>query len=99
MILTLSGGKQQRISIAKVSHMILADELTGSLDRKTENEILKIFKKLAKEDNKCVIIVTHSQNVCENADVIYKLYLYKKKLYKCILNRRIIHSLDILWLF
>ena len=53
MILKLSGGKQQRISIVKVSHMILADELTGSLDRKTENEILKIFKKLAKEEKNC----------------------------------------------
>ena len=59
--------------------MILADEPTGNLDRETENEILKIFKKLAKEENKCVIIVTHSQNVCDNADVIYELDSLKRE--------------------
>ena len=83
MILKLSGGEQQRVAIARSlsydSKMILADEPTGNLDRDTENEILKIFKKLAKEKNKCVIIVTHSQNVCENADVIYELNSRKKE--------------------
>lgn len=83
MILTLSGGQQQRVAIARSlsydSKMILADEPTGNLDRETEDEILKIFKKLAKEENKCVIIVTHSQNVCENADVIYELDSLKRE--------------------
>lgn len=83
MILTLSGGQQQRVAIARSlsydSKMILADEPTGNLDRETENEILKIFKKLAKEENKCVIIVTHSQNVCDNADVIYELDSLKRE--------------------
>ena len=45
----------------------------GNLDKDTENEILNIFEKLAKEKNKCIIIVTHSQNVCNRADVIYEL--------------------------
>ena len=53
--------------------MILADEPTGNLDKETENEILKIFKNLAKKKNKCVIIVTHSENVCKNADKIFDL--------------------------
>lgn len=83
MILKLSGGQQQRVAIARSlsydSKMILADEPTGNLDKETENEILKIFKKLAKEENKCVIIVTHSQNVCDNADVVYELDSLKKK--------------------
>ncbi|MPM63130.1 putative ABC transporter ATP-binding protein [bioreactor metagenome] len=83
MILKLSGGEQQRVAIARSlsydSKIILADEPTGNLDSDTENEILKIFKKLAKEEKKCVIIVTHSQNVCENADVIYQLDLSKKE--------------------
>ncbi len=61
MILKLSGGEQQRVAIARSlsydSKMILADEPTGNLDKDTENEILKIFKRLAKEENKCVIIV------------------------------------------
>ena len=39
----------------------------------TENEILKIFKRLAKDENKCVIIVTHSQNVCNEVDTVYEL--------------------------
>lgn len=76
-ILKLSGGEQQRIAIARsLSYnpkIIIADEPTGNLDKETENEILKIFTDLAKKENKCVIIVTHSQNVCDKVDVIYEL--------------------------
>lgn len=76
-ILRLSGGEQQRIAIARsLSYdpkIIVADEPTGNLDKETENEILNIFKRLAHEENKCVIIVTHSQNICDNADVVYEL--------------------------
>ena len=76
-ILRLSGGEQQRIAIARsLSYnpkMIVADEPTGNLDKQTENEILDIFKKLAHEEGKCVIIVTHSPNVCEILDEIYDL--------------------------
>ena len=76
-ILKLSGGEQQRIAIARSlaynPKIIIADEPTGNLDKDTENEILKIFKHLAKDENKCVIIVTHSQNVCDSVDVVYEL--------------------------
>lgn len=76
-ILKLSGGEQQRIAIARsLSYnpkIILADEPTGNLDKETEDSILKIFKKLAHEENKCIIIVTHSKNVCDNVDEIYEL--------------------------
>ena len=76
-ILKLSGGEQQRIAIARsLSYnpkIIIADEPTGNLDKDTEMEILKIFKRLAKEENKCIIIVTHSQNVCNDVDVVYEL--------------------------
>ncbi len=76
-ILKLSGGEQQRIAIARsLSYnpkIIIADEPTGNLDKETENEILKIFKHLAKDENKCVIIVTHSQNVCDEVDTVYEL--------------------------
>lgn len=79
-VLKLSGGEQQRIAIARSlsynPNVILADEPTGNLDKETEDEILKIFKRLAHDENKCVIIVTHSKNVCDNVDVIYEL---KKK--------------------
>lgn len=76
-VLKLSGGEQQRIAIARsMSYhplVLLADEPTGNLDKETEDEILNIFKELAHKENKCVIIVTHSKNVCDNADVVYEL--------------------------
>lgn len=76
-ILKLSGGEQQRIAIARSlsydPEIILADEPTGNLDRETENEIINIFRELAHKQNKCVIIVTHSENVCKLVDKIYEL--------------------------
>lgn len=81
-VLKLSGGEQQRVAIARSlsynSKMILADEPTGNLDKDTENEILKIFKDLAHKDNKCIIIVTHSENVCNQEDKVYELTKIKK---------------------
>lgn len=69
--------EQQRVAIARSlsynPQIILADEPTGNLDKDTENEILKIFKKLARKENKCIIIITHSDNVCNQSDVIYEL--------------------------
>ena len=76
-ILKLSGGEQQRIAIARSlaydAKVILADEPTGNLDKDTEDDIIAILQDLAKNENKCVIIVTHSDNVCSKADVIYEL--------------------------
>ncbi len=76
-VLKLSGGEQQRIAIARsLSYnpkLILADEPTGNLDKETEDEILKIFCDLAHKENKCVIIVSHSKNVCDHVDIIYEL--------------------------
>lgn len=76
-VLRISGGEQQRVAIARSlaynPKMIVADEPTGNLDKQTEKEILEIFKKLAHEDGKCIIIVTHSPNVCESVDQVYDL--------------------------
>ena len=81
-ILHLSGGEQQRVSIARAlsydSDVILADEPTGNLDKETENEIINLLIDLAHSDNKCVIIVSHSNKVKENVDVLY--YLVNGKL-------------------
>lgn len=52
--------------------IILADEPTGNLDQETENEIMDIFQQLVQE-GKCIIIVTHSKEVAEQADVIREL--------------------------
>ncbi len=76
-VLKLSGGEQQRVAIARsLSYnpkIIIADEPTGNLDKETEDDILNIFKRLAYEENKCIIIVTHSKNICNNVDVVYEL--------------------------
>lgn len=76
-VLKLSGGQQQRVAIARALSydpaVILADEPTGNLDNETENEILAIFKQLAYEENKCIIIVTHSHKVANTADYLYRL--------------------------
>ena len=76
-ILRLSGGEQQRVAIARsLSYnpkIILADEPTGNLDEKTENEILKIFDQLAHKEDKCIIIVTHSKNVANSVDQVFEL--------------------------
>ena len=73
----LSGGEQQRVAIARALStnvdLILADEPTGNLDEEMEQEIVEIFTKLAREHNKCVIVVTHSSQIAMSADVIYRL--------------------------
>lgn len=75
-VLKLSGGQQQRVAIARTlsyePEVILADEPTGNLDKETEDEIMGIFQTLAKE-GKCIIIVTHSQEVAQQADEVKKL--------------------------
>jgi putative ABC transport system ATP-binding protein len=76
-ILKLSGGEQQRVAIARaLAHnpeLVIADEPTGNLDKDTENSILKIFTRLAHDEGKCVIIVTHSKKVTTIADEVWGL--------------------------
>ncbi len=73
----LSGGEQQRIAMARAlamdSKMILADEPTGNLDLETADEIIEILFRLAHDDGKCVIVVTHTLGLAERADVVLKL--------------------------
>ncbi|MGL5042416.1 MAG: ABC transporter ATP-binding protein [Culicoidibacterales bacterium] len=80
----LSGGEQQRVAIARALatnvELILADEPTGNLDEEMENEIVDIFKRLAHEHNKCVIVVTHSNEIAQKSDEI--IYLRKGKMEK-----------------
>ena len=81
-ILKLSGGEQQRVAIARAicydPEVILADEPTGNLDLETQDDIMKIFKTLAYEHGKCIILVTHSSLVADNVDKIYQLAAYKE---------------------
>jgi len=73
----LSGGEQQRVSIARAiaknPNIILCDEPTGALDSVTGVMVLKLLLKLAKEHNKTIIIVTHNQNIAKMADVVIKV--------------------------
>lgn len=73
----MSGGQQQRVAIARTlsygPEIILADEPTGNLDKETQAEIIENFKELAHKENKFIILVTHSKEVSEQSDVVYKL--------------------------
>lgn len=76
-VMQLSGGQQQRVAIARAlaskAPILLADEPTGNLDEDTANEIIAIFQKLAHEQEKCVVVVTHSRELAEQADVVLRL--------------------------
>lgn len=75
----LSGGEQQRVSIARAiakdPSIILADEPTGALDSKTGVEVLKLLKKQCDANNgeNTVIIVTHNSLIAEIADRVIRL--------------------------
>lgn len=76
-VMQLSGGQQQRVAIARAlaskAPILLADEPTGNLDEDTANEIISIFQKLAHEQEKCVVVVTHSRELADQADVVLRL--------------------------
>ena len=76
-VMQLSGGQQQRVAIARAlaskAPILLADEPTGNFDEDTANEIISIFQQLAHEQGKCVIVVTHSKELAEQADVVLRL--------------------------
>ena len=72
MVNQLSGGEQQRVAIARSLasnvNLIFADEPTGNLDTATEKEIISIFKELAHDFGKTIIVVTHSDTVSALSD-------------------------------
>ncbi len=80
----LSGGQKQRVAIARAlagdPQMILADEPTGALDRKTADEIMSILKEIAQE--RPVLVVTHDHKICDYADEIISIEDGKCKTWK-----------------
>ena len=73
----LSGGEQQRVSIARAlaknPKVPLCDEPTGALDSKTGVMVLKLLLKMAREHGKTIVIVTHNQNIAQMADVVIRV--------------------------
>ncbi len=73
----LSGGEQQRVSIAralsKKSKVLFLDEPTGALDEKTGRSILDYISKLQKKEKFTIIMITHNENIAEMANTIIKI--------------------------
>lgn len=73
----LSGGEQQRVSIARAlaknPKILLCDEPTGALDSETGVLVLKLLLRMAKQYGKTIVIVTHNQNIAKMADVVIRV--------------------------
>lgn len=73
----MSGGEQQRVSIARALSMnpkfILGDEPTGALDSETGRDIMVLIQKMCREKGKTTILVTHNENIAQCADKIIRM--------------------------
>lgn len=82
----LSGGEQQRVSIARAlaknPKILLCDEPTGALDSETGVAVLKLLLSMAKNYGKTIVVVTHNQNIAKMADVVIRVKSGKIKSYE-----------------
>lgn len=74
----LSGGQEQRVAIARAivndPTLIVADEPTGDLDRKSANEVLLLLETLNKNFGKTILMVTHDPEAAERATITRRLH-------------------------
>lgn len=95
----LSGGEQQRVAIARAivknPKLLLCDEPTGALDSKTGVSILKLLKKINKENKSTVIIVTHNAKISEVSDRVIKIQ--DGKIIEDYFNENVKNVEDISW--
>lgn len=80
----MSGGQQQRVGIARAlavnPRIIFADEPTGNLDSKTTMEILKLMRRIVREQNQTLVMVTHDNHLASYAD--RKFHIVDGKIFK-----------------
>lgn len=73
----MSGGQQQRVSVARAlvvnPEIIFADEPTGNLDSHTSEEVMNLMKKVVREQNQTLVMVTHDNHLAEYADRIFHI--------------------------
>lgn len=94
----LSGGEQQRISIARAlvkrPKLIFADEPTAALDYKTAIEILTVFEKV-KETGTTILMVTHNEAITRMADRVIRFR--DGEIYEVMINRRPVRARELKW--
>lgn len=95
----LSGGEQQRVSIARAvcknPKMLLCDEPTGALDSETGTVILSLLQRLSREEYKTVIVVTHNAALAQAADQV--IHIKNGKITQIIRNERPAEVREVSW--
>ncbi len=95
----LSGGEQQRVSIARAlaknPKILLCDEPTGALDSETGVMVLKLLLSMARNYGKTIVIVTHNQNIAKMADVVIRVKNGKIK--SCEKQRNPMNADEVEW--
>ena len=95
----LSGGEQQRVSIARAlaknPKIILGDEPTGALDSKTGQDVLVLLQKLNRQEKKTVILVTHNSDIAQCANTV--IYMKNGQVVNVVHNENPLDARKVEW--
>ena len=95
----LSGGEQQRVSIARAvcknPTMLLCDEPTGALDSETGVVILELLQRMSREEHKTVIIVSHNASLAQAADKVIRIK--NGRITEIIINKKPLNVSEVSW--